>query len=157
MHTRPRLDPDTPHLVLSLSMPRSSSRAEQSRLSSKKPSTVQPQPHPHPLALQVVPRSRMRPQMQPNLHLTSDHPTWASMHDTRTCMQQHGADCGHVELGRGKTTWRRCAHRLPWARALMRLERLRLWPRVCIVGLAEFRRWAGQMASPDRIRRGEMR
>jgi hypothetical protein len=106
--------------IPSLSWPRSSSRAQQSRLSSKNPSTVQHntvQPHPHPLAPQVVPRVR-----RCNLHLTSDHQASASMHDTRTCMLLHGAGCGHVERGRGKTRLKWCAHRLPWARA-PRLER----------------------------------
>jgi hypothetical protein len=106
--------------ISSLFRPRSSSRAQQSRLSSKNPSTVQyntVQPHPHPLAPQVVPRVR-----RCNLHLTSDHQASASMHDTRTCMLLHGAGCGHVERGRGKTRLKWCAHRLPWARA-PRLER----------------------------------
>jgi hypothetical protein len=120
MHTRPRLGPDTPH-PLALPAPlEQQSTAEQAVVQEPQYSTVQyntVQPHPHPLAPQVVPRFR-----RCNQHLTSDHQASASMHDTRTCMLQHGTGCGHVELGRGKTRLKWCAHRLPWARA-PRLER----------------------------------
>jgi hypothetical protein len=140
MHTRPRLDPDTPHPIALPAPLEQQSTAEQSRLSSKNPSTVHyttVQPHPHPLAPQVIPRFH-----RCNLHLTSDHQASALMHDTRTCILLHGADYGHVELGQGKTRLKWCAHRLPW---------------VCSVDLAGFGSGPVSMASLDRIRRGEVR